>query len=762
MVNRNTEISPYFIEPNHPPASVGRGFLSEQFAPDSSLGLRDYWLIVRKHLGLVVAVVIASVTLTGLAVLLMRPLYTSQALLLIERSAPQVLDIRQAMPEPMMSEDYDYYKTQYELLKARTLAAGVIREQGLEKELTAELEGDRHYFRGADPAPDDHAGVDGVAARLIDAYLKRLEIRPRAGTRLVAVAYTAPNPRLAAAVANAHTAAYIRQGLEMRSNANEAAQHFLESKLVELRQRVEHSEAALNAYRRDKGILSLNGRENLALERLDELSKRVNDAEAERIGLEAQEQMIHTRNFESLPAVIASELIQKLKQESAVAEEEYAAMAAQFKPGYTPLDQLHSRVKEALSRQNQEIKKVVDGIDSAYLTAREREKELREKMEEQKTVVLAQNDAGVQYAILSREVDTNRQLYDSVLQRMKEMGVAADIRASNIFVVDRAEASRLPSHPARLTDLGISALLGLTAALGLALVLESLDNTFKSSDDVHRTLGLPSLAIVPKFASINAAHLPALEGRNGNGVRHSRVDLIVARERFSPITEAYRSLRTNLLLSRAGEPPKVTLVTSALSVEGKTVTTVNTAAVFASMGMKVVLVDADLRRPRCHEMLLTKNVAGLTEVLTGQFDLADVIRPTAVENLFLISAGTVPPNPAELIGSKSMRHTLDSLREQFDFVFIDSAPVMVVSDSLFIAAIADGTVVLVDSSATPRAIVSEMCSRLSRVGAKVLGVVLNQVDIKRPGYYYSPQYYSYHSEPHHGAANGIEHAPADD
>jgi capsular exopolysaccharide synthesis family protein len=245
-------------------------------------------------------------------------------------------------------------------------------------------------------------------------------------------------------------------------------------------------------------------------------------------------------------------------------------------------------------------------------------------------------------------------------------------------------------------------------------------------------------------------------------VRHSRVDLIVARERFSPITEAYRSLRTNLLLSRAGEPPKVTLVTSALSVEGKTVTTVNTAAVFASMGMKVVLVDADLRRPRCHEMLLTKNVAGLTEVLTGQFDLADVIRPTAVENLFLISAGTVPPNPAELIGSKSMRHTLDSLREQFDFVFIDSAPVMVVSDSLFIAAIADGTVVLVDSSATPRAIVSEMCSRLSRVGAKVLGVVLNQVDIKRPGYYYSPQYYSYHSEPHHGAANGIEHAPADD
>jgi capsular exopolysaccharide synthesis family protein len=187
-------------------------------------------------------------------------------------------------------------------------------------------------------------------------------------------------------------------------------------------------------------------------------------------------------------------------------------------------------------------------------------------------------------------------------------------------------------------------------------------------------------------------------------------------------------------------------MTSALGVEGKTITTVNTAALFASMGMRVVLVDADLRRPRCHELLISKNVVGLTEVLTGQIDLADAIQPTSVENLFLISAGTIPPNPAELIGSKNMRQTLGTLREQFEFVFIDSAPVMIVSDSLFVAAIADGTVVLVDSSATPRAMVTETCSRLSRVGAKVLGVVLNRVDMQQPGYYYSRQTYSYHSD----------------
>jgi polysaccharide biosynthesis transport protein len=767
-VNQNNEISPYFIEPAHFPATARRGFLDEQFAGESSLGLRDYWLIIRKHARLVAAVIVASITLTGLTVALMRPRYTSQAVLLIERSAPQVLDIHQAMPEPLMSEEYDYYKTQYELLKSRTLAARVIREQGLERELGAELDAERHYsgmaaaaagallvrlgIGAADSQADPELGestTQGGQARLVDAYLKRLEIRPRSGTRLVAVAYMAPNPRLAAAVANAHVLGFIRQGLEMRANANEEARHFLESKLVELRERVEHSEAALNAYRRDKGILSLNGRENLALERLDELSKRVNDAEADRIGLEAQEQMIRRRNFESLPAVISSDLIQKLKQETALAEQEYAGMAAQFKPGYTPLDEVRSRVAQARARLDEEIKKVVDGIESAYLTAVEREKDLRARMEEQKTVVLAQNDAGVHYAILAREVDTNRQLYDSVLQRMKEMGVAADIRASNIFIVDRAEPSRLPSHPARLTDLGISALLGLAAAVGLALIMESLDNTFQSPDDVHRTLGLPSLAVVPKLASIGSARMATIEKSNGDGARPSRSELIVACERFSPVTEAYRTLRTNILLSRAGEPPKVTLVTSALSVEGKTVTTVNTAALFASMGMKVVLVDADLRRPRCHELLSSKNVAGMTEVLTGQVDLADVIQPTPVENLFLLSAGSVPPNPAELIGSKSMRQTLDGLRERFDFVFIDSAPVMLVSDSLFIAAIADGTVVLVDSSATPRAIVTEMCGRLTRVGAKLLGVVLNQVDMNQPGYYYSRHSYSYHSDASH-------------
>jgi capsular exopolysaccharide synthesis family protein len=251
---------------------------------------------------------------------------------------------------------------------------------------------------------------------------------------------------------------------------------------------------------------------------------------------------------------------------------------------------------------------------------------------------------------------------------------------------------------------------------------------------------------VPKFAAINGAPKPAL--RNGNGAHHPPSELIVTHDRFSPVTEAFRALRTNLLLSRAGEAPKVTLMTSALSVEGKTVTIVNTAALFASMGMKVVLVDADLRRPRCHELLLGKNGKGMTEVLTGQIDLTEVIRPTPVENLFLITAGTIPPNPAELIGSKSMHQTLDRLRERFDFVFVDSAPVMIVSDSLFIAAIADGTVMLVDSSRTPRTLVTEMYSRLNRVGAKVLGVVLNQVDTKRHGYYYSPHSYSYRSEPY--------------
>jgi capsular exopolysaccharide synthesis family protein len=758
-MNPDSEISPYFIEQvkgRRMGGALGGPLPYDHQMPEATLGLRDYWLIFRKHLHLVIAVVAASVALTAITVLVMRPLYTSQATLLIERNAPQVLDFRQAMPEPMMSEEYDYYKTQYELLKSRTLAADVIRGRGLENELAGEI--------GTKTATPTAIDPDGINDRLVDAYLKHLEIKPRAGTRLVSVAYTAPDPKLAAEVANEHALAYIRHGMEMRSNANEEAQHFLENKLVELRERVESSEAALNAYRRDKGILSINGKENLALERLDELSRRVNEAEAERIGLEAQEQMIRSRNYESLPAVISSELIEKLKQDSAEIEEQYAGMAAQFKKGYPPLDELWSRAAKSRARLDQEIRKVVEGIESSYLAAVEREKELRDTMAEQKTVVLAQNDAAVKYAILAREVDTNRQLYDSVLQRMKEMGVAADIRASNIFVVDRAEPSRYPSRPAKVKDVSISALLGLAGAVGIVLVLETLENTFKTPDEIQRVLRLPSLALVPKFAGISSYHKPLLDSDKNNGASRHHGDLIVARERFSPITEAYRTLRTNLLLSRAEEPPKVTLITSALSSEGKTVTSVNTAALFASMGMKVLLVDADLRRPRCHELLLSKNVNGLTELLTGQIDLDDVIQTTPVDNLHLISAGAIAPNPAELIGSKMMRQTIETLRDRFDFVFIDSAPVMIVSDSLFVAALADGTIVVVDSSATPRSLVTEMCARLERIGAKILGVVLNNADVQHSGYYYhtyKPS--SYHRAPaRNGQANGFDHAASAD
>ena len=728
---------------------------------DSEVNLRDYWLTIRKHSRLILAVSAGVVVLTTLIVFVMTPVYTSECTLLIERNAPQALDIRQLLSDPVLAQDdYDYYKTQYQILGSRNIGAEVVKGLNLQKHpvFLGQMPGEGFVaslwssVSGSvsemfSKSPNLQVGsINGVPAKVIEIYRRKLEIAPVRGTRLVKVGFTTRDRELSAQIANAHARAYIRQGLELHSSINQEAQEFLESKLVELKERVEKSEAALNAYRREKGIISLTDKENIIVERLDELNKDVTAAEAERIATEAQEQLIRKRDYGSLPAVIGNDLIQKLKEQLAGLEGEEAKVAAKFKAGFPALDQVHAQVAQTRVRLESEIRKVVGGIESAYMAAVSRENQLRARMEEQKELALSQKDAGVQYGILAREVDTNRQLYDSVLQRMKETGVAAQDRASNVFMIEQAVPPRKPSSPRRVQDVVISALGGLIIGLGLAFVVESLDNTLKNPEEVERVLHLPTLAVIPDFASIaGTPYAPKLgvSGPNGEVRRIHSTEVISARSRFSPISEAYRTLRTAIMLSRAGEPPKITLVTSALQSEGKTVTAINTAVLFAHTGGKVLLVDADLRRPRCHTVLRMENGVGLTEVLTGQLSLQDAIRPTSIESLFLLPSGATPPNPAELLGSTAMKHLLGQLSQEYSFVVIDSAPTMLVSDSLPLSTMVDGVLLVVNGPKSPKHLIEQACSRLRYVGAKIMGIVLNQVDLGSPDYYYSHYYYSY-------------------
>jgi capsular exopolysaccharide synthesis family protein len=537
-----------------------------------------------------------------------------------------------------------------------------------------------------------------------------------------------------------HAKVYLEQGIERRSHVNEEARHFLQEKLAELKDRVEKSEAALHRYRQDKGIISLEHRDNIVVDRLVDLNKRLTEAEAERIGLEAQTRLIRKKEYDALPAVINNPQIQTLKSELASLEGQRADLAAQFKPGYPALDQLQARVEQTRRRLQQERQRTVAAVKSAYVAARQKEDELRAKMEQQKTAALSLKDAAVDYTILAREVDTKRQLYDSVLQRLQEMEVVSALRTSNVAVIDPAVPPLKPSRPRTGLSLLCSAVLGLMGGVGLAFFVEYLNNTLRTSQEVERYLHLPSLGMIPDF--VHNARLsspspepasPEVQALNGAA---AQAGFVFTHSPFSVTTEAYRTLRTALLLAQAETSPKTLLFTSGMRGEGKTVTVVNTAAVLAQMGVRVLVIDADLRCSACHTILGVENKSGLADVLSGRWDPADVIRPTVSDHLFVLSSGSLPLNPTELVGSKQMCSLLASLQEQYDYILIDSPPVMLASDAVLLSTMVDGVVLVANAQRTPKQVVREARLRLRYARAKILGVVLNQLDMRQREYAY--------------------------
>ena len=753
------QLSPYQIIPNEPPAFPPTGGADETH-------LRDYWRVVVKHRWLIALFCLIVVTTTAFITFTTERTYTAETELQIDKQAPRVTKIEEVMqPDVFGPEKYDYYQTQFRILESRTLAASVIRDLGLESDprflggtqpgLFRRAFGALRGLFGPSPKVDPESLELGVDPRLIDLYLDLLEIEPVKNSRLVKIRFSTHEPVLSAQIANAHASAYINEGMQNRYHATSEAQQFLESKLGELKQKVESTEAALNKYRAEHHILSLDGRENLVVDRLDDLNKRLTMAQAERIQYESQYRLIVERNYEDLPAVIESPLIQRLKEALAKLEAKYALLSEKFKPAYPAMEQAQGEVDAARSRLDAEIHKVVAGITSTYMAAKGREDALREQLDEQKRAAMDLKENSVDYNMLKRDVDTSHALYESTLARMKETTVADSLKFSNVTVVDKAEVPLYPSRPKRTLNLILSLMAGLVMGTGLAFFFEYLDNTLKTTEEVERYIRVPALGLVPSFAPGARPYEPdrvAVPAMATDGMPR---ELVTLHHRRSVVSEAYRTIRTAILLSRADNPPRLLLVTSGQAGEGKTITAVNTAITLAQSGARVLIVDADMRRPRCHRVLGTENGHGLSTLLTGQGDLREAIAPTGVENLFFVSSGPVPPDPAELVGSVKMRETLAVLREGFDYVLIDSPPVLPVTDGVLLATMVDGVVLVARGQQTPKDVVRKARERLDYARANVLGVVLNNVNVNSGDYHYHNRYtYSYYG------TQDAEHADA--
>ncbi len=770
------EISPYPLTRERPAIPLTGYRAPGADAPD----LRDYWVIIRKRMRLIAAFFLGALAVTALVVFNLTPLYTARGTLLLEAEAAPILETKTPVSAPEVSGEHDFYKTQYDILQSRSLAANVIKELNLSA---------NPLFGGPTPNPGLIAGwwigargairhwlapsvnlahdeeTLGVPLGAIDAYLGRLRIEPEYGTQLVKVAFSTPDPGLSARIVNVHIDAYIRRGMELKADTARNAEQFLQNKLVELKERVEKTEAALNAYRRDHGVIAFSldekGKSQMLEERLTDLNSSLVKVETDRITLEAQHDLIKHGAAGSLPAVMQNPLIQNLKQQVAKLAGQYAAMSNQFNPGYyRPLDDLKVKLDQSREQLAHEISRAAKGVESDYSAASARQQMIEQEIASVKLKALALNDASLQDAVLVREVDASRNLYKSVLERVRELDVSADAPSSNVSVVDRAEAPRSPSSPRKLLSLVLAGFLGLTGGVGLALFLEFFDDRLKSSEQIERELRLPSLALVPDFfkltqsgyggrrlGSRDSEKLLAGEvagsvktppaHRNGNDV------MVVSGDRRSPAGELYHSICTALLFSQAGRTPKCVVITSSVEGEGKTVTALNVATAFSQTGGRVLLVDGDLRKPRCHEILGIENHSGLSDVLTGQKQLEEVIhQPMA--GLSFLSAGSDCPNPAALLGSGTMRELVTRLCEQYDRVVVDSPPVMPVSDAVTLSTMADGVLMIVGGPTTKR-VVRQACAKLRYVGVNIFGVVLNRVDTASPDYYFYNPYTSYYS-----------------
>lgn len=773
--------TPYFLRRSQPANGkvVDLGDVADVAATlDQTHPLKEYWLTISRHLWLILACT-AALFLSGILFWLTRvSLYTAEATILIERKAPQFLKMQDAGGGQLDSGDYnsEFLKTQYEILKSRALAERVIREEGLlghplfgggrraagepaGRSFAADLQASLMSWFNSGPAADKSKGPpvpsDTSIPQVVGSYLALLEIRPVAGTSMVNVKFTTPDRQLSARLANAHGYSYARYGADLRTQTNDEAQVFLQQKLTELKERIEQSEAALNRYRKDKGIISVDEKDNVIVDRWLDLNKNLTGAEGERIALEAQMMAIRGRNYDELPVVRGSAVINTLKGEAAKLESDYAALAKDFRPGYPALDFAKSRLEETRARLRAEIQNEVRAIETAYAAAKNREGQLRVVRDDQKKTTLELKDAAVQYTILAREADTNRQLYDGVLQRLKEIGVASEVRSSNIYVMGKAVVPGFPSYPSRNGILLRALLLGLAVGVGLAFLLDQLDNTLKSPEEAERFTKLASLGVVPDFGMIydkQVGYVTKLlnsarhEWQAPAGSQENRPS-VLDNHPLSITTEAYRALRSALLLSQAGGPPQIAMMTSPMAGDGKTTTLVNTAIVFAQLGIRVLIIDGDLRRPRCHMQLKMDNNAGLTELLTGQIDTQEAIRATSAANLSLLSTGAIPPNPSELLSSTKMAELLQHLRGQFEFIFIDSSPVMAVSDAVFLSTMVDGTVLVVNRR-TPKPLVRKTLTRLRTPHTKLLGVLLNRVDVRSGEY----GYYKHYAQYYHGEA----------
>jgi succinoglycan biosynthesis transport protein ExoP len=703
--------------------------------------LYDYLLVLRKHQWLIISFMLAVVTIVSIATFRMQPVYVATTRIELGRENVNILPFQGTDSYDYMLDLENYIETQSKILTSETLALQTIR--------TGVLTG-QPQFQNSDPSSE--ALATGSLANQkrppeLGAFLGSLTVKRVPNSRLMDISFEATSPELAAQVVNAHIRNFIDQNRRSHYDATTAATTWLTDQLDELKIKVKNSEDARLDYERKNQIWELDDKQSLTTQRLSEISRQLIEAQGERMRKQSLFEFAKAGDADLVPQIRDSATVQDLLHKRGELNVQYTEAINQYGPNFPKVLRLQSQLKEIDQSLDREKRAVVVRLGSEYHEAQQREALLVRTLDQQKAEANLMSGRMVQYNILKRDAEADKALYDGLLTKLKEAGISAALQSSNIRVVDPAMIPSFPSRPAKARNVALAFLVGLVGGIGLAILREYMDNTVKTPDDIETLARLPSLAVVPEFedSNGNGRRRKTLSEALGNG--HSRqVELVAQHLPKSQMSEAFRALRTALLLSQAGHPPQVILVTSALPREGKTTAAANLAVTLAQLGDRTLLIDADLRKPGIGRLLNMNGGkhAGLSSYLAGvsSLDLVTVQHPS-IANLSAIPTGPLPPNPADLLSSHRLADAITQLRAKFKFIVIDTPPVMAATDAVILSVKADGVVLVVRSGETPKEAFTRTRDLLVSVKCRLLGVVLNAVNSSAPDYYYSYRYYPY-------------------
>jgi succinoglycan biosynthesis transport protein ExoP len=684
--------------------------------PDSRLDINDIWRVVAKWWWLITGIAVACLLAAIVISLIITPLYRAEASIEVNPEGVQVVGKQMGEVQPTQLNSREFLNTQVGLLKSRSLAERVVRSTNLaNNEAVIDQDLPRQLRESA-------------AARLVASSVSVEALRE---SSLISISIVAEDPELAAKIANAYADNFIQSNMERRYEATSYARNFLQQRIAAVKARLEQTERELVAYAQKQGIITLavdtggtgsvRQEQSIDAATLVQTNNALAQAKSDRIA--AEQRFRQAAGAQSRAAVIGDPTVQILQQQRAGLEAQYQQKLALFKPDFPEMVQLRNQIDtldKEIARHTSNVSGSASGsLQADYQAALARENALQAKVNEGKAGLLALRERSIQYTILQREVDTNRSLYDALLQRFKEVGVAGGVGANEVSVVDRAKAPLAPFKPNLPLNIIIGLFVGLLLGLGTAFSIEWIDDTIKTPDDLATKLGLASLGVIPGVGK-------------GLAVREQLEDP------RSQVSEAYQSVRTALQFSTDHGVPRSLLITSTRASEGKSSTTLALAQTLANLGASVLLIDADLRKPTFRGPSSTSH--GLSSLLAGSGKVAECVHPTQMERLFLLPSGPIPPNPAELLATGRFKEILEEALTRFDHVIIDSPPVLGLADAPMLASGAEGTLMVIEAGAIRRAAALAAVNRLRASEARLMGAILTKFNALKVGYGYGYGY----------------------